>query len=132
MADEFEQQSWVKLGVAAALSQGYARDQRSLLETLAAMLESALPGEAQIQRRGGLFSRKVVQQIGLELGPDRYTLEDPGRGSLRASRTRVVRGIALKTEEIPVEEWLDALSTNLEERAKSSASARAALERFVG
>ena len=132
MADEFEQQSWVKLGVAAALSQGYARDQRSLLETLAAMLESALPGEAQIQRRGGLFSRKVVQQIGLELGPDRDTLEDPGRGSLRASRTRVVRGIALKTEEIPVEEWLDALSATLEERARVSGSARAARERFVG
>ncbi len=132
MADAFEEQSWVKVGVAAALSKEYAQDQRALLEMLATMLESALPGEAQIDRRGGLFTRKTVQRIALELGTDRYTLEDPGRGSLRASRTRVVRGIALKTEEIPVEEWLEALSATLEQRARASASARAALERFVG
>ncbi len=132
MADEFEEQGWVKLGVSAALSKEYAQDQRSLLEMLAMMLENALPGEAQIERRGGLFSKKTVHRISLEMGTDRYSLEDPGKGSLRAFRTKVVRGIALKTEEIPVQEWLDALSVNLEERAKSSASARAALERFVG
>ncbi len=55
-----------------------------------------------------------------------------GRGPLQASRTRIVRGIALKTESIPVEDWLDELSANLDERVRTNSTARAALERLIG
>ncbi|HZO91192.1 MAG TPA: hypothetical protein VFB38_22905 [Chthonomonadaceae bacterium] len=132
MADEFEQQEWVKFGVAATLSRQYAADQRLFLDLLARMLESALPEEAQIERRGGLFSKKTVQRVTVTLGENRYMLEDPGRGPLRAFRTRVVRNIALKTEPIPVQDWLAELSAALEERARTSAAAREALARLVG
>lgn len=132
MSDEFEQQDWVKVGVAATLAKEYAADQRNLLELLALMLESSLPGEAEIERKGGLFSKKTVHRIRVQVGDDRYTLEDPGRGPLQASKTRVVRGIALKTEPISVEEWINALSAEMETKAKSHAEARAALAKFVG
>lgn len=132
MADPFEQQEWVKFGVAATLSRQYAADQREFLELLAQMLEQALPEEAEIGRRGGLFSKKTVQKVALTLGENRYTLEDPGRGPLRASRAHIVRGIALKTETIPVEEWLAELGAALDERASNSAAAREALSRFIG
>ncbi|HZP82844.1 MAG TPA: hypothetical protein VFB21_14485 [Chthonomonadaceae bacterium] len=132
MSDAFEQQEWVKFGVAATLSKQYAADQRMFLELLAQMLESALPDEAEIGRRGGLFSKKTVQRVTVTLGDNRYTLEDPGRGPLRASRTHIVRGIALKTEPIPVEDWLKELGAALDERARTSAAAREALARLVG
>ncbi|HLK58494.1 MAG TPA: hypothetical protein VKU00_18135 [Chthonomonadaceae bacterium] len=132
MADEFEQQEWFKFGMAATLSKQYAADQRMFLELLAQMLEGALPGEAEIGRKGGLFSKKTVQRISLQIGSDRYTLEDPGRGPLRATRTRIVRNIALKTEEIPVQDWLAELGAALDERARTSQAAREALARLIG
>jgi hypothetical protein len=129
--DEFEQQEWVKFGVAAMLSRQYAADQRTFLERLAQMLENALPDETQVGRRGGLFGGKQVQRVVVSLGDNRYTLEHLGRGALRATRTHVVRGIALKTEEFPVEEWLAEVGVLLDERARASAAARAALARWV-
>lgn len=132
MSDEFEQQEWLKFGVAATLSKQYAADQRAFLELLAAMLDSALPDEAEVVKRGGLFSKKTIAKVIVNFGDYRYTLEDPGRGPLQASRTRIVRGIALKTESIPVEDWLDELSANLDERVRTNSTARAALERLIG
>jgi hypothetical protein len=130
--DEFEQQDWVKFGVAAALSKQYAADQRVFLELLAQMLEGALPGETEVGRRGGLFSKKTVQRVAVTLGDNRYTLEDPGRGLLQATRTHIVRGIALKTEPIPVQEWLEEMGAALDERVRTNAAAREALARMVG
>ena len=132
MADDFEQQEWLKFGVAATLSKQYAADQRQFLELLATMLDGALPEEAEVVKRGGLFSKKTVAKVVVSFGDYRYTLEDPGRGPLLASRTRIVRGIALKTEPMPVETWLAELSANLDQRARTSASARDALSRLVG
>lgn len=132
MQDDFEQQEWVKFGVAATLSKQYAADQRDFLELLAQMLEGALPQETQIERRGGLFAKKVVRRVVVAMGENRYALEDPGHGPLRATRTHVVRGIALKTEEIAVQDWLAELGAALDERARTSAQAREALARLVG
>lgn len=132
MSDAFEQQEWFKFGVAAMLSKQYAADQRMFLEQLAQMLERALPQETELIRKGGLFSKKTLQQVVVLLGPDRYMLEDPGRGPLIATRTHIVRGIALKTEEIPVETWLADLGAALDERARTSQAAREALARMIG
>jgi hypothetical protein len=42
-----------------------------------------------------------------------------------------VRGIVLKTEQIPVEQWIEELSEALAHVAGQSAQARTALERFL-
>ena len=132
MADPFEEQEWFKFGVAATLAKQYAGDRRKFLELLAQMLERALPDETQIERRGGFFARKLCTKSSSCSVENRYTLEDPGRGPLHAMRTRIVRGIALKTGSIPVETWVQDLGAALDERARSSASAREALARLIG
>ncbi len=133
VTDDFEQQEWLKFGVAATLSKQYATDQRTFLDLLATMLETALPQDVEVGRRGGFFAkRKTVQRVSVMLGDDRYTLEDPGHGNLQATRTRIVRGIALKTETISVQEWVQELGSILDERARTSAAAREALSRLVG
>lgn len=132
MADDFEEQDWVKVGVAAELAKQYAADQRALLDNLATMLESAFPGETLVIRKGGLFSKKNIAAIKVRFGEYSYNLEDPGRGPLKASQTKIVRGIALKTEEIPVEDWLVVLGEELETHTRNHARAREALSKFVG
>lgn len=131
MAEGIGREGWLQFGVAAELHKKYAADQRDFIELLALMLEGALPEETEIERRGGLFSKKHVAQIRVTLGEDRYLLEKPERGGVQASHTRVVRGIALKTEPMPVDEWVSTLGAALEERAKTSAAAREALQRIV-
>jgi hypothetical protein len=132
MSDAFEQQDWVKFGVAAQLAKQYAADQRFFLELFAKTMESALPDQTQITLQGGLFSKKTIQRVSTTLGDNRYSLEDTGHGALRATRTHIVRGIALKTDEVPIEEWIHELGAALDAQAQTSAAAREALAQHLG
>lgn len=127
---ETERDGWLKLGVAAELAKNYAQEGSGFLRSLALMLQAALPRETEVMQRGGWFAKKETSGVLVTLGEDRLSLEDIGRG-LRATRTRIVRGIALKTEEISVEEWLQELGATLDERARTNRATRDALEKMV-
>ena len=132
MADELEDQPLVKLGLAGALAREYAADHRVFLQLFAKAIEQALPGDTELLWRGGFLSKKEIKGFTLTLEPNRYTLEDHGKGRLVAQRTHIVRGIALKTEEIPVEKFLEEVGAALEEQVGKSGQARAALAAFMG
>jgi len=102
------------------------------MELLGQMLESALPSQTEITHKGGLFSKKSVHRISVALGGYRYSLEENGTAPPIATRTQVVRGIALKSEDLSVQDWIDALGSTLDERAKESSEARDALNRLIG
>lgn len=129
--DDFENQDWVKFGVAAALTRQYGEDQRQFMDELARTLENAMPGEVELKRHGGLFSKKTLQAVSITLDDFRYSLEDQGYGPLHATRTKIVRGIALKTEEMTISDWLEAFGEALENRMHVSSAAREALSRLV-
>ena len=131
MADGFEDQEWVKLGVAAALAKEYQADQRSLLPLLADTFERSFPGNVQ-KRTKGMFGSKHLVSVEIALGDFVFAIEDPGSGSLVASRKRMVRGIALKTETISMAECLQQLGDVLEENARTSAETHNALARSLG
>jgi hypothetical protein len=108
-----------------------AGDNASFLEVLAKKLGGALPTRTAIERESHLFSReKPVKSISIELGEFRYQIGHQ-HGALAAHRVRMVRGIALKTDALGVDDWLDALSQGLMELAQQSASDRAALQRLL-
>ena len=130
MPDSFEDEAWVKVGVAGAMIADYRKDQRAFLEGLATMLQSALPEDTEIKRRG-LFT-KTLAGVSVRLGEHSYAIEDPGKGGLRAERSKIVRGITLKRDEISVEECLSELGTALEEHVAKSGNAREALRTMLG
>jgi hypothetical protein len=85
-----------------------------------------------VERAGGLLARrKRVRRIAVDLGEERFQLEHHD-GRVQGRRARVVRGIVLKTEELGLEEWIDALSAELADQARSSERARLAAERLLG
>src|SRR3954464_14948000 len=118
------------LDLLAASLRADATDTAAFLEALAARLQGALPGQVDVQRKGGLFGGKRVRRIEVRLGDTRYEIEGDG-GQPTARRRNVVRGIALKTEELPVDAWLEALSAALLALAQTSGRGRAALERLL-
>ncbi len=108
-------------------------DLKTFVEVLATKLEGALPELTGVDRKGGGFfsKEKRVRRISVELGDSRYTLVVDG-AQIEATFARTVRGIVLKTERLPLEEWIDALSQDLAMYARSSEQARTALERLLG
>jgi hypothetical protein len=111
-------------------------DLRISVEVLAAKLESSLPGRTRIERRGGgLLGRgeKHVRQIQVDLGSDsgtRYQLTIDG-GRVEGFRERKSGGIAIKREPLDPDQWVMALTAELQSEAERSAEARTALEGLV-
>jgi hypothetical protein len=108
-------------------------DVRGYCETLAVKLESALPAQTRVQRRSRKFlSRdKVVRHVEVDAGENRYALTVDDRGGVEATRSAAVRGIVLKNDPLPLDEWIDALARDLAEQAAASEQGRLALERLL-
>jgi hypothetical protein len=108
-------------------------DLKTFMEALATKLEGALPSRTTVERKGGgIFSKeKRVHQIFVEMGETRFALKtDSGR--VECTRGRAVRGIVLKTDQLPLDEWINDLSRVLTDEAQRSEQARMALERLLG
>jgi hypothetical protein len=118
--------------VAASL-RADAADSRGLAEALAVRLETALPGQTRVQRRSRkLLSReKVVRAIEVDAGENRYALTLGDNGTLQTTRSAAVRGIVLKNDPLPLEEWIDSLARDIAEQARASEQGRQALERLL-
>lgn len=107
-------------------------DLKAFMEALATKLEGAMPMQTSVTRQSGLFSREhPVREINVVFGDYQYRISRERQGQLMAQRAKVVRGIVIKTEPVPVEQWIDDLAQLLAQEASKSAQARAALERFL-
>jgi hypothetical protein len=107
-------------------------DLAAFVEALAVKLEGALPESVKVDRSGGgLLSRaKRVRRISIGMDEGRYDLERVG-DSIQTSRCNEVRGIVIKSERLGLDEWIDALSRDLTERAQQSERSRLALQRLL-
>jgi hypothetical protein len=134
MQDENFDVDPLSLSVNAAMARQHEIDARAFLRSLAELLESALPGEVTV-RRAGLFGgdRRAIRRLEITLPsasdarPHSYAIEDDGAGPLAASRTQTVRNVRLKTESIPMSEWIGEVSRAISERAAENQAIRAAL-----
>jgi len=107
-------------------------DMQAFLEALAVRLEQSLPGMTQVQRkRDGLFAKtQHVVSITLQLGTFQFLLVKEAAG-VRTSRTKVVRGITLKSEEIPLADWLSAVDAELKNVATAADQSHSVLREFL-
>lgn len=120
--------------LAAAGLRADGTDLRISVEVLASKLEQALPGRCRVERHGGgLLGRgeKHVRHVAIDLGESTYELRVAGE-RVEGSRERRVGGISIKRETLTPDQWIAALSAELQTEAQRSAEARAALEGLVG
>jgi hypothetical protein len=116
----------------AASLRASSSDLSVFVEVLADKLEDALPGRVKVGRRPTRFlgKQKRVERLECELAGQRYLLAARD-GVVEARRATAVRGVVLKTEELSLEEWLDALARGLADEARTSESAQLALQRLL-
>ena len=113
----------------AASLRADARDLDGFFDALATKLASSFPESTKVDR-DGFRGRGRVHAVSVDLGDNRYAIERASGGA-RATRARSVRGIVLKNEELPLDEWIDELSRDLAESAEQSERGRLALERLL-
>jgi hypothetical protein len=129
MSDERDAAS-LGASFAAGLGQEAAGDRELFLSLLVEALAPVLGERLKVERAGSWFRRDgPIRRIRAELDDDQFALEVGRGGALRATRCRVVRGIALKTDELPVEAWLQAVGAALAEYARTHREAMDALKR---
>lgn len=104
-------------------------DLRIFVEGLTTKLEESFPGRCRVQR-SGLLGRGSVRRIVVDLGGGRYELVHEG-GVVTTRRASIVRGIALKSDELSLDDWIDALAAELVSEADRSERGRLALERLL-
>lgn len=115
--------------VAASL-RADASDLRVFVDVLAEKLAGALPDRTSVEH-AGRFGGKRIRGIAVRLGDAEYRLDhDPPE--VACQRRTLVRGIALKTEDLQLDEWIERLSRDLAQEAGSSERGRAALARLLG
>ena len=108
-----------------------ASDLGVFVEVLASKLELSFPSSVRVERKGGLLGgEKRVRRLEVDLDDHRYELE-ADRGRVACRRRTVVRGIALKNEELTLDEWIDALSRGLAAAAAETEQGRVALQRML-
>ncbi len=117
--------------LAAALRMDH-EDTKDLLEFLALKLEQSLPQATTVTRGGGWFTKaRPVTDIVVRFDDYHYQITREQHGSVTAKVLKVVRGVVLKTSEVPLEEWTGSIATQLAQVAERSTQTRQALNKFV-
>jgi hypothetical protein len=110
-----------------------ARRTRDLLNAVAGKLYDAFPLMTEVDR--GLFGSGPAKRVAITvpLGNDRlrYALCVDRSGELEATCAKIVRGVTIRTEHVPFDEWARALFDDLHAYARSSAQTQEVLERLV-
>jgi hypothetical protein len=130
MSDELDRP--LQMEMLAASLRADTTDLKAFMEALAVKLQGSLPNLTTVTRQSGMFSREhPVKELTVNLGDYQYRISRERQGPLSTQRAKVVRGIVLKTDQIPFEVWIEELAASLAEVAASSSQARIALERFL-
>jgi hypothetical protein len=115
-----------ELDLVASALRADAGDVEVFFDVLVGKLEQVLPEQVEIER-SGFLGRGKPEAVTITLGDRRYDAERSKKRVVCRRRT-VVRGIALKSEDLDVGAWVDALSADLVDEAARSERARIALQ----
>jgi ATP-dependent Clp protease ATP-binding subunit ClpA len=130
MDDNLEQA--LEVDVLAAVLRMEHQESGELLEFLAKKLEQSLPQNTTVTRGGWFLSKEhPVQQITVSFDDYQYQIIRERHGAFTAKVMKLVRGVVLKTTEIPIDQWTDEVAQQLAHLAQRSAQTRSALNKFV-
>jgi hypothetical protein len=121
----------VDFDLVAASLRADAGDLASFVEALATKLEGSFPEHVSVDRKGGfLGGGRRVRKLEVELGASRFGLESEA-GSVACRRRNIVRGIALSSEQLSLDRWIEELSRELANAASETERGRVALQRLL-
>jgi hypothetical protein len=117
----------------AASIRADASDMGSFVTVLGRKLLDALPGQVVCENERKRFGRGSdrIKRIEVSLDDQRFEMEEGGAVPV-ARISHVVRGMKLRSDDVPVDEWIERLSRKLAEVAAKSAKTRDAIAGLLG
>jgi hypothetical protein len=119
-----------QVGIAAdQIAHGMALDMSNVehfLGQLARQLQQAIPQQVRVEGSGA-----HVAGMEVNLDPDMFVLRHEG-GHVVAQYKKLVRGIALKTRDLPLDEWVGKLGEALARHANANAQVGALAAQLRG
>lgn len=110
-----------------------ARRSRDLVNTVANRLYDAFPLLTEVDR--GIFGAGPAKRVAVTvpLGNDRlrYTLALGRSGEVETLCAKIVRGVTIRTEQVPFEQWARGLYEDLHAYARSSQQAQEMLAQLI-
>src|SRR3954452_9354787 len=92
----------LQMEMLAASLRADTSDLKAFLEALAVKLEGSLPNQTTVTRNSSIFSREhPVKDITVTLGDYQYRISRERQGPVMTQRAKMVRGIVLKTDQVP-------------------------------
>jgi hypothetical protein len=117
--------------IVAATLRADSADVNAFLPALAVKLSGALPNQTQVRYHSSLFGKnKTVEAVDVNLGDLHFQIEQD-HGRLVPTRSKAVRGIVLKSEVLPLDVWINELSSCISEEAERSETGRSALQQML-
>lgn len=121
----------MQVAVAALLAGN--KDVKMMLRVLGKTLQDALGEKVEIVRdKGGLLHRpsEDVKSIKVHLGEDDYEAQLGSRDA-QCVVARTSGGIRIRSEALPIQQWLNRLLTALQDEAVNNQRALAALQNVI-
>lgn len=126
MQDEFDDALKVEV-LTNMLRMGKA-ESNELVESLASRMQALLPEITKVER-GWILSNRPVKRLAITF-PDNQLVLTKDKFGISPTTTKIVRGVALKTTELSLDEWIKLLAAELSEAAAHDANTRQALNNF--
>ncbi len=112
-----------------------ASDMQSSLAALGRLLQSISPSGVKVEtRKKGILAREsFIYEISIRLGNQIYAITNTKpQGQIICSRSKVVRDIVIKTDELTMDKWAASLAQQVASEADQSAASRDAINRILG
>jgi hypothetical protein len=119
-----------QLDLLAAALRADTADLKAFVEILARKLTDSFPSRVTVQRKGLPGTTRPVRSLAVTFAENQFEL-DNDKGQVATRRRRMVRGVALNTEELRLDAWIDQLSAALVEEAGHSENDRLALQQLL-
>ena len=128
--DEFDQA--LKFDVLVASLRADKIQSTDMLESLAKMLQAAVPESTTISRGGWFMSKeRPIEELSVKFDDYQYQISRGKHGSVTGRSLKLVRGVVLKTTDISVDKCIESILAELEKLAENNAEARRALNKIV-
>jgi hypothetical protein len=127
MTEDLDQALTVDI-LAAALSTD-RQASGDLLSLLAKKFAGGLPRNTQVRR--SWFGYGAVQAVIICFEDCQYEISREKYGSVVAKSIEVVRGVKIKTTQMSLTEWSQAIAQTLAQKALQNAEVRDGLQRFI-
>lgn len=129
---EDETDKALQLDILASMLSSDKKQSKEHVETLCGILEAILPEHVKTKRGGLFFSKqRPLEELTVQFEEIAYVFTVSKKGAVTAKKQKFVRGIALSSSEMAVQECIDSIVQHLTDLAAKSASARETLARFI-